>query len=210
MAEPSTFQSVVAVANGVLSILGCLLLLGAVVACVVAWRGFGRARTQLALVRRDAGPMLATMGRVATNLEAVTSAMRADVEAIHATLQRANAAAEAALDTAEYRFRRLDAVVGATQEEIEGALVDVVAAARGLRAGAAVLRGVMGLAQPGARPEVAHGDATAVRPTPAGGSARDEVMETSDAEEIDDAGDERPPREGRRPGPRVRSRRGAS
>jgi len=145
MAEPSTFQAVVAIANGVLTILSCLLLIALVVGGVFAWRGMRRARTQLAVVQRDVTPLLATLGRVATNLEAVTATVRSDVDAIHATVSEANDRARAAVRGAEDRLLRLDSVVGAAQDEIEGALIDVVAAARGVRAGTAVLRGIFGV-----------------------------------------------------------------
>jgi hypothetical protein len=142
MAEPSTFQAVVTIASGILTILSCLLLIAITIGGVVAWRGFRRARVQLAVVQRDVTPLLATMARVATNLEVVTATVRSDIDAIHATVSDANDRARAALDGAEDRLRRLDSVVGRAQDEVESALVDVVAAARGVRTGAAVLRGI--------------------------------------------------------------------
>lgn len=207
MTEASTFQSIVAVANGVLSILACLLVLALMVGGVVAWRALGRARAQLAAVQRDVTPLLATMGRVATNLEAVTSTIRSDVEAIHGTLAHANERAGAAIQTAEYRLRRLDAVVGATQEEVEAALVDVVGAARGLRAGAAALRGVMGLAQASTRRNPARRDPSSDGLPDPGGPLSDEETTALSGEDADDVADQPGPIPRGTPRPRARSRR---
>ena len=146
MTEPSAFQSIVAVANGVLSILGCLLLIGVVIGGILAWRALARARGQLAVVQKDLAPLLATLGQVARNLEGTTATIHADVQAIHETLGEANDRARAAVRGADQRLRRLNAVVGAAQTEVEEALIDVVATARGLRAGAVALRGILGLA----------------------------------------------------------------
>jgi hypothetical protein len=101
----------------------------------------------LAVVQRDLAPLLATLGRVARNLEGATATIHSDVQAIHETVGDANDRARAAIRGADQRLRRLDAVVGAAQTEVEEALVDVVATARGLRAGASALRGILGLAE---------------------------------------------------------------
>src|SRR6202020_1922951 len=57
----------------------------------------------------------------------------------------ANQGARAAVRDAEQRVRRLGDLVGTVEQEIEGALVGVVATARGVRAGASVLREMMGV-----------------------------------------------------------------
>jgi len=202
MAEPSTFQTVVAVANGVLSILACLLLIGLAVGSLALWRGVARAKHQLALVQRDVAPLLATLGRVATNLEAATSTVRSDIEAIHATVTDANEVARSVVHTAEDRLRRLGSVVGAAQEEVEGALVDVAATARGVRAGASVLRGILGLADAGTGPVARPRGGRAAVPKAGGRGA-----EPIERGEFEDAGDRRRDSGNGRGRPRARSHR---
>jgi hypothetical protein len=207
MTEPSAFQNVVAVANGVLSIVACLLLIGVAIGGILAWRALGRARGQLTVVQRDLAPLLATFGRVARNLEGATATIHADVQAIHETVADANDRARAAIHGADHRLRRLDALVGAAQTEVEEALVDVVATARGLRAGASVLRGILGLADrtgaPAPQPDSsseARADSDLPQP--------DELEESYETEGLGH------PREMQRPAadggsaPRTRSRRG--
>ena len=207
MTEPSAFQNVVAVANGVLSIVACLLLIGVAVGGFFAWRALGRARGQLTVVQRDLVPLLATLGRVARNLEGATATIHADVRAIHETVGDANDRARAAIRGADHRLRRLDAVVGAAQTEVEEALVDVVATARGLRAGASALRGILGLADRTGAPAPQADSSSQARadsdlPQP------DELEESYETEGLGH------PREMQRPAadsgsaPRTRSRRG--
>jgi hypothetical protein len=204
MAEPSAFQDVVAVANGVLSIVACLVLIGAAIGGVLAWRALRRAGGHLAVVQRDVVPLLATLGRIADNLERATTTIHSDVEAIHETVGGANDRARAAIRGAEQRLRRLDAVVGAAQTEVEEALVDVVATARGLRTGAGVLRGMLGFA---ASPEAASEPPGSDSDEPATLGLRD--SRELDGAQMDDSGEPGETQEAsaRRVRPRTRSRR---
>lgn len=209
MTEPSTFQTIVAVANGILSIVACLLLVAVAVALLLGWRALRRTWTHLAAFQRDLAPVVTTMGRAVGNLETVTATMRADVDAIHTTIEQATGGAQVVIRTAGQRLERLDAVVGATQDEVEAALVDVVAAARGLRAGAAALRGLLGLTEATSRraPVRASGppdeDMLAADPSDPDGPT-DEIDEA----DLDDAEDRRARLGSSRPRPRARSRRG--
>jgi hypothetical protein len=206
MAEPSSFQTAVAIASGILTILACLLLIAVAVVGAMVWPALRRARGRLVAVERDVTPLLASMTRVATNLEVVTASVRSDVEAIHVTVSEANDRARAAVRGAEDRLQRLDSVVGAAQDEIEAALIDVVAAARGVRAGATVLRGILGLAESGGGPppETRPGRPRAgAEASPRG--PRAQTFETGDPEDAA----ERTGEEGNgRTRPRTRSRQG--
>lgn len=207
MTEPSAFQNVVAVANGVLSIVACLFLIGVAVGGFLAWRALGRARGQLAVVQRDLVPLLATLGRVARNLEGATATIHSDVQAIHETVGDANDRARAAIRGADQRLRRLNAVVGAAQTEVEEALVDVVAAARGLRAGASVLRGILGLADrvdaQGPTEPDSPSEATAASDL----APPDELQESYETEGLGHAREVQRPAADKASGPRTRSRR---
>src|SRR5215469_9093456 len=207
MTEPSAFQNVVAIANGVLSIVACLLLIGVAIGGFLAWRALGRARGQLAVVQRDLAPLLATLGRVARNLEGATATIHSDVQAIHETVGDANDRARAAIRGADQRLRRLDAVVGAAQTEVEEALVDVVATARGLRAGASALRGILGLAarMDGRAPTEPESLPEAM--TPPDLSQPDELEESDGPEGVGRAQKVQRPAADKASGPRSRSRR---
>jgi hypothetical protein len=209
MTEPSTFQTIVTVANGILSIVACLLLVAVTVALLAGWRALRRMWTQLAIVQRDFGPVLTTMGRVVGNLEAVTATMRSDVDAIHATITDATEGTQTVIQTAGHRLARLDEVVGATQDEVEAALVDVVAAARGLRAGVAALRGILGLAESTTRHASARtsesSDEDTLAAEPEQPDRRTDVIDRGNGHDGEDSGAQFG---GNRPRPRARSRRG--
>lgn len=204
MAEPSAFQDVVSVANGVLSIVACLVLIAAAIGGVLAWRALRRAGGHLAVVQRDVVPLLATLGRIAHNLETATATIHSDIQAIHQTVGDANDRARAAIRGAEHRLRRLDAAVGAAQTEVEEALVDVVATARGLRTGAGVLRGMLGLAAraeaPSVPPESDSDEPTSLGPRDARELDGAQMEDSGETGETQDASP-------RRVRPRTRSRR---
>ncbi len=208
MTEPSAFQNVVAVANGVLSIVACLLLIGVAVGGILAWRALRRARGQLAIVQRDLVPLIATFGRAARNLEGATATIHADVRAIHETVGDANDRARAAIRGADQRLRRLDTLVGAAQTEVEEALVDVVAAARGLRAGASALRGILGLADRTGAHGLTEPDSTSEATVDSGVPQPDELEESYETERLGHPRETQRPAAEKAPGPRSRSRRG--
>lgn len=203
MSEPSAFQSVVAVANGVLSIVGCLLLIGVAVGGIIAWRALARARGQLAGVQKDLAPLLATLGRIARNLEGATATIHSDVQAIHETVGEANDRARAAIRGADQRLRRLNAVVGTAQTEVEEALIDVVATARGLRAGAVALRGILGLASRADGPAPTESE----EPEEDDRSQPDELEESYETEGLGHAREMQRRAADGAPAPRTRSRR---
>src|SRR5579862_3529343 len=145
MADLSTFQAVASVANGILSIVACLILILVGIGGIRIWRAVGRARVQIATIQREIAPAMASIRRVAGNLESVSDTLRTNVEAISTTVDEANDRVRGVVHLAEDRLRRLDLAVGAAQEEVEAALVDVVATARGVRAGAGMLRGILGI-----------------------------------------------------------------
>jgi hypothetical protein len=207
MTEPSVFQQVVAVANGILSILACLLLIGAAVGAVLAWRAVARARGPMAVLQRDLGPLVATLGKVARNLEGATATIHSDVQAIHETVGDANERARAAIQGAGDRLRRLDTAVGAAQTEVEEALVDIVATARGLRAGAAVLRGILGLADRTGAPAPTGSGSLSEGAAESDLSQLDELEESHETEDLGHAREMERPATDERPGPRTRSRR---
>lgn len=210
MAGPGWFQEIVGIANGVLTIAACVLVVGLLVAGMLAWRALRLSRMRLAAARRDLAPLLATARRVADNLDAASATIRADIDAIHGTVTEANTGARAAVRAADRRLRRLSGVVGAVEEEIEAALVDVVAAARGVRAGASALRGLMGVGDrdghpaASARPRPSRADASRGGERDGADGIGTETYDSGDSGDADDTG--RDAGNGRAR-PRIRSRR---
>jgi hypothetical protein len=209
MSDAGWFGESVRIASGILTLVACLLLIGVIVAGLRAWRAVGEAKTRLVPAVRDLAPLLASLRRTADNLEAVTAAILVDVVEVHRTVLEANHGARAAVHDAERRVRRLGDLVGTVEQEIEGALVGVVAAARGVRAGASVLREMMGVGDADTHPptrrrqaqaEGASSYTAANRPV-----AEAETYDSGDFANGDDIGGDPGNNRAR---PRVRSRRG--
>jgi len=138
MAGPSTFQTIVAIANGILSIAATVLLLAILVGGFIAWRA---ARRAVVAARVQLTPIISSLSAAARDLEGMTGKLRGQVDAISDTVGEATDSARALLRGAEGRLKRLDYTIGAAQDEVEDALTDIAALARGLRAGAGALRG---------------------------------------------------------------------
>jgi len=186
MAGPPWFQTIVSIAGGVLTILGCLLALGAGVLLFALWRMVRRVGARLTAAEREMMPLVHQLRGAVANVDAVTATVRRDVDAVHQTVTAANAGARSAISRIEERARRLDALAGEAQVEIEGALVGAVAAARGVRAGAVVLRDILGGLTADDTPGRPRRSAMAGRPT--GPVARHaETAATHDSGEFIDA-----------------------
>lgn len=140
MTLPLWFQETVAIASGILTIVGCLLLLSVLVGMIVAWRGMRSLGAPLAAAQRDLKPLAESLRRTASQFESVAGTIRQDVENVHETVSTANVGLRSLVEGVEVRVRRLDAAVGVVQDELEDAITAAAAAARGVRAGATVLR----------------------------------------------------------------------
>ena len=138
MADPSTFQTVVSISNGILSIAATLLLLAVLVGGLIAWRA---ARRAITAARVELVPILSSLSAAARDLEGMTGKLRGQVDSITDTVAEANDGARTLVRGVEGRLKRLDYTIGAAQDEVEDALTDIAALARGLRAGAGALRG---------------------------------------------------------------------
>lgn len=95
------------------------------------------------LAERISGKLDPIMGHatnIADNADYISTAVRADVGEVSATLRRANERLELAMDASEGRVRELGALLRLFQNEVERAFVSGTSTLRGFRAGADSLR----------------------------------------------------------------------
>lgn len=199
MADPTWFHDLVAVASGILTIAACVVVIAAIPLAFVVRRVARQLTSRLSRVERDVAPLLQDLAAAARDLKTVSTAVRGDVEAVHGTFAEVNDRVRAVIGLAERRVQELDAVFGVAQSEIEGVVESAIATARGVRAGASVLGGIVGGYGSSRRPAAAS-------PAPPATDHGGETL-TYDSGELGD-GDEHWGKAGNgRQGPRVRPRR---
>src|SRR5580693_4339159 len=97
MSEPGWLVEIVTIASGILTLAGCVVLIWAIITWFKVRSAIRQARTRMAPLMHDVAPLLASLRRSADNLEAVSAAIRADVETLHLTVIEANQGARAAV-----------------------------------------------------------------------------------------------------------------
>lgn len=138
-ATPSTFERVVQVASGVLTILICLFVIALV---PVLWnfrRSFQRINQLLERFHSDVQPIVRHATSIADNVNHVTTSIREDVEKINETIATANERVRDAVHTTERRLSDFNALLKVVQEEAEQMFVSTASAVRGVRTSASAL-----------------------------------------------------------------------
>jgi uncharacterized protein YoxC len=134
-----TVFTLISTIAGVLLKLAVLVLVGA--AIPVLWQSRHLARKvheSMDQLRAQIAPVTTRAAKIADDVHAMTSAVRADVEGIHATVMEGNERIRAAMDSAERRLHDFNALLTMVREEAEELFVSSAAAVHGVRRGAAV------------------------------------------------------------------------
>lgn len=138
--DPGWFERVTGAASGLMSI---TLLVLAVAMVPAAWnfrRAYKRWNALLEKVQGDARPLVSHAAAVADNLDYITTALRADVHRVNATVNDANERLQTAVRQMERRVQAFTALLDVAQQETERAFVTTAATVHGVRTSAAVLR----------------------------------------------------------------------
>lgn len=133
------------IAQGVLVLAGCVVLVAAIPLAVAVRRQWAEVRLAAGRAEREFLPLLRDLMGVARDLTSVTATIRGDVEMVHATVADVNSRVKEVVRVAEHRVAELDALLGVAQQEAESVLLSASAAARGVRAGAAALANIVGV-----------------------------------------------------------------
>ena len=118
-----------------------LCLVAMVVMLVVAarkMRGVAQKATQaMTKVYADLGPIIKTTGSIAENVNAMSAAIRADVEKVSATVTKANDQVRQTISMTEKRINELNALLSVVQSEAERLFISTASTVRGVQTGAA-------------------------------------------------------------------------
>ncbi|MFN9577221.1 MAG: hypothetical protein ACK6AH_11830 [Gemmatimonadota bacterium] len=132
-------------ATGIAQMITALAIVAAVVfAAGTAWAIRAAARgvaKSLEGAQAELVPLLKQARAIADDVKGMTSAAAGEVTRLRGVVEHATGKAEAALEAAEARLRRLDAMAGIVQDEAEQAVVSVAAAVRGTTAAVRAFRG---------------------------------------------------------------------
>lgn len=138
--DPGWFERITTVASGLMSI---ALLALAVAMVPAAWnfrKTYARWNKLLEKTAGDVRPLMHHAANVADNLDYISTALRADVHRVNATVNDANERLQEAVRAMEQRVQAFTALLDVAQQETERAFISTAATVRGVRTGAAVLR----------------------------------------------------------------------
>ncbi|MEO8879998.1 MAG: DUF948 domain-containing protein [Gemmatimonadaceae bacterium] len=172
---------------GAASVIVFLVLMVILIPAVVKFRKTAtKFEAVLNHIERSIDPVTKHASNIASNIEYISTSIRADVQAIRKTLLTANEGIRDVVDASERRLHELGAVLRLVQEEAEQAFVSTASTVRGVRAGAAAFR------EDGERLEAAAGDDDdfeALDDDLDGDDLDGDDLETIDDDDIDDFND---------------------
>ena len=140
-AEPGLFERVASVASGLVSISLVVLTVALVPAAWNFRKSYKRINALLERVYGDISPIMRHASSIADNVDYVTTAVRGDVERVSHVIRLAEERVERAVEGAERRLNDFNALLDVVQEEAEGVFLTTASTVRGVRRGAATLRG---------------------------------------------------------------------
>jgi uncharacterized protein YoxC len=138
--DPGWFTRVTGVASGLMSIALLVLTVALVPAAWNFRKTYARWNKLLERIGGDVKPLMHHAAIVADNLDYISTALRADVHRVNATVNDANERLQQAVRQMERRVQAFNALLDVAQQESERAFVTTAATVRGVRTGAAMLR----------------------------------------------------------------------
>jgi uncharacterized protein YoxC len=145
LALPLWFTDTVAVAQGLLSLAACVLLVLAIPAVIMARRAARAAADRVdALSRQLTGevtPLLRDAATALTSLNEIMGAVRDDVHAVHETVVVTAGAVRETVESTHARLERLGLLVDVVQDELEDIVMGTIGAVQRARSGASAVGG---------------------------------------------------------------------
>jgi uncharacterized protein YoxC len=140
-ANPTTFERIAGIANGLMSIALLALAIAAIPALWNFRKSYKRVNRLLERIYGDVNPIMRHASAIADNIDYITTSVRTDVQQINATIASANRRLHEAVALTEDRLREFNALLEVVQQEAEQVFVSTASAVRGVRRGAEALRG---------------------------------------------------------------------
>ena len=136
-----TSEQVTAAAMVVVAFSMISLAVLAVPIALKARKSYKMLNTVLDRVHGDLSPLIIHTTSIAGNVDYITSSLRNDVELINMTLATANERVRQAMAATERRLNEFSALLSVVQDEAEDLFVSTASTVRGVRTGAARLKG---------------------------------------------------------------------
>ena len=140
IAVRSWWQSLIDIEQALVPIILIVLLIGIAIAMSKVSAAVQRVTEILKTSSADLSGAAHSVRNVAEDVRGITQAVKGNVESVGDTVSDVNERVRAAVDIAEGRLRRFDALVDVAQEELEDFVVSAASTMRGVRSGASVLR----------------------------------------------------------------------
>lgn len=139
-AEQSTFDKVLGVASGLMTISLLVLTVALVPAAWNFRKSYQKISNLLDRVYADVFPLMGHASAIADNVNYITTSVRVDIQQVNQTIAHANQRLNQAVALTEERLNEFNALLQVVQQEAEQAFVSTASTVRGVRVGAAVFR----------------------------------------------------------------------
>lgn len=139
-AEQSTFDKVLGVASGLMTISLLVLTVALVPAAWNFRKSYKKISDLLDRVYADVFPLMGHASAIADNVNYITTSVRVDIQQVNQTIAHANQRLNQAIALTEERLNEFNALLRVVQHEAEEAFVSTASTVRGVRVGAAAFR----------------------------------------------------------------------
>jgi uncharacterized protein YoxC len=137
----TALQQIAVIAQALIAIMLLVVVVLAVPVLLELRRMLTKADAVMGRLSRDFEPIIRHGTVIADNLEHVSQSVRTEVDRVNHTIERANDRVRRAVDETEARVGEFNALLQVVQEEAEQFFVSTASTVRGVREGAAELRG---------------------------------------------------------------------
>ena len=135
VAEPGLWDKVISIASGVMTITVIILTAALVPAAWNFRKSYKKVSEMLDKVYGDINPLMRHASAIADNVDYITTSIRVDVQQVSQTVAAVNQRLQEAIESAEDRMNRLNALLDVVQEEAESAFVTTASTIRGVQTG---------------------------------------------------------------------------
>ncbi len=138
--EQSTFEKIMGVASGLMTISLLVLTIALVPAAWNFRKSYKKISDLLDRVYADIFPLMGHASAIADNVNYITTSVRVDIQQVNQTIAHANQRLNQAVALTEERLNEFNALLQVVQQEAEQAFVSTASTVRGVRVGAAAFR----------------------------------------------------------------------
>jgi len=135
VAEPGLWDKIISIASGVMTITVIVLTVALVPAAWNFRKSYKKVSEMLDKVYGDINPLMRHASAIADNVDYITTSIRVDIQQVSQTVAAVNQRLQEAIESAEDRMKRLNALLDVVQEEAESAFVTTASTIRGVQTG---------------------------------------------------------------------------